>query len=62
MGRIHRFVDEKQHGPRPGAPELRPGEATEAPGRESFLGHFTRELRNQARGKPTKEDRDLTKR
>ena len=62
MGRIHRFVDEKQHGRMPEDP-LRPGEATEEPRRGGFLGHFTAELRNQAKGRPSKDGgQDLTKR
>ncbi|KAL2108006.1 hypothetical protein VUR80DRAFT_4359 [Thermomyces stellatus] len=61
VGRIHRFVDEKRHGRSPDEP-LRPGEATEEPGREGFMVHFMRELRNQARGKPSKDGgHDVTK-
>lgn len=61
VGRIHRTIDEKRHGPSPDEP-LRPGEATEEPGRESFISHFAKELRNQARGKASKDDHDVTRR
>lgn len=61
MGRIQRTVDEKRHGPNPEEP-LRPGQATEEPGREGFISHFARELRNQAKGRPSKDDHDITRR
>ncbi|OAA57783.1 hypothetical protein ISF_07024 [Cordyceps fumosorosea ARSEF 2679] len=60
VGRIHKFIDEKQNGRLPHEP-LAPGEATadpDAPDRaRSFVKHFFDELRNQARGKPTDIDK-----
>ncbi|KJZ79684.1 hypothetical protein HIM_01153 [Hirsutella minnesotensis 3608] len=59
VGRIHRAIDERQHGRNPHEP-LAPGEATTDPNKvdrgRSFFQHFIDELKNQSRGKPT----DLT--
>jgi hypothetical protein len=52
--RVHRAVEEGKYGRDPTEP-LRPGEATEDPGRAStgFLKYFIEEMKNQAKGKPT---------
>ncbi|KEZ38879.1 hypothetical protein SAPIO_CDS10191 [Scedosporium apiospermum] len=57
VGRIQRYVDEKQNGRHPDQP-LHPGEATELPStpESSFFRHFVSELKNQAKGNPTKDD------
>ncbi|KKF94374.1 hypothetical protein CFO_g3268 [Ceratocystis platani] len=69
VGKIQRSVDDLRYGRNPDEP-LRPGEATEeqkAPigtGPEgsaqqggSFMTHFMQELRNQARGVPTPDEK-----
>ncbi|KAM3454973.1 hypothetical protein MY5147_008714 [Beauveria neobassiana] len=60
VGRIHKYIDEKQHGRHPHEP-LAPGEATADPNASdrgrTFIKHFVDELRNQARGKPTDIDK-----
>lgn len=65
MGRIHRTIDEKKNGRSPVEP-MRPGEATEEPGKEGFASHFWRELSNQAKGKPSRDggagDKGVTRR
>ncbi|KAF4850493.1 hypothetical protein CGCSCA4_v003963 [Colletotrichum siamense] len=52
VGRIQRFVDEKQNGPMPHEP-LRQGEASANPEDRGFAHHFFQELKNQFRGTPT---------
>ncbi|EQB50596.1 hypothetical protein GCG54_00010083 [Colletotrichum gloeosporioides] len=52
VGRIQRFVDEKQNGPMPHEP-LRQGEASANPEDRGFAHHFFEELKNQFRGTPT---------
>ncbi|KAI8293240.1 hypothetical protein K4K57_009293 [Colletotrichum sp. SAR 10_99] len=52
VGRIQRFVDEKQNGPMPHEP-LRQGEASANPEGRGFAHHFFEELKNQFRGTPT---------
>ncbi|KAJ9139514.1 hypothetical protein NKR19_g7417 [Coniochaeta hoffmannii] len=47
--RIHRKVEDVRYGRNPNDP-LRPGEATEEPGRPSFFGHFMDEVKNQIKG------------
>ncbi|PKS04936.1 hypothetical protein jhhlp_008302 [Lomentospora prolificans] len=75
VGKIQRYVDEKQNGRHPDQP-LHPGEATgadrlsrkygsradvetELPSSgEGFLQHFVSELKNQAKGNPSKDPRN----
>ncbi|KAB5536252.1 hypothetical protein GE09DRAFT_1226974 [Coniochaeta sp. 2T2.1] len=47
--KIHRKVQDVKHGRDPNDP-LRPGEATEEPGKPSFLQHFIDEVKNQIKG------------
>ncbi|CAI4215589.1 unnamed protein product [Parascedosporium putredinis] len=57
VGKIQRYVDEKQNGKHPNQP-LHPGEATELPSSgEGFLSHFVGELKRQAKGNPSKHDK-----
>lgn len=58
VGKIQRYVDEKQNGRHPDQP-LHPGEATELPpSGPGFLEHFVGELKNQAKGNPSKDPRN----
>ncbi|KAK3994493.1 hypothetical protein QBC44DRAFT_322753 [Cladorrhinum sp. PSN332] len=53
--RIHRTVQEVKYGRNPNEP-LKPGEATANPHKvdpDSFFKHFTDELKNQWKGRPT---------
>ncbi|KAF9870473.1 hypothetical protein CkaCkLH20_12140 [Colletotrichum karsti] len=52
VGRIQRFVDEKQNGPMPHEP-LRQGQASADPEGKGFAHHFFQELKNQLRGTST---------
>ncbi|KAL5601462.1 hypothetical protein BROUX41_002555 [Berkeleyomyces rouxiae] len=64
VGKIQRSVDDMRYGRNPDEP-LRPGEATEeqrAAGDTttqggSFMAHFVQELKNQARGVPTLDEK-----
>ncbi|KAF6810506.1 hypothetical protein CSOJ01_06318 [Colletotrichum sojae] len=52
VGKIQRFVDEKQNGPMPHEP-LRQGEASADPEARGFAHYFFQELKNQFRGTPS---------